>query len=157
MISSSSSTSQSLINQIIKTIDLNHNQYQSRFPQPTLNLLSCSTFLIATNSPSSTSLAWYTTPKEPLPMALVSVKEISCCLSGPWPFVATTVVCLHMSRPDNGEQGCMALEISFNFICPPYEVHCWWIILKMNKNTKYKIEETDLKKNRKKKLLLMSI
>lgn len=36
----------------------------------TLNRLSCSTFFIATSSPVRKSLAWYTTPNEPLPATL---------------------------------------------------------------------------------------
>lgn len=39
----------------------------------TLNLLSCNTFLMATSSPESQSLAWYTTPNDPFPITLVSV------------------------------------------------------------------------------------
>ena len=40
----------------------------------TLNLLSCRTFLIATRSPLSHNLAWYTTPNEPFPITCV-IKE----------------------------------------------------------------------------------
>ena len=36
----------------------------------TLNRRSCKTFLIATVSPVSIAVAWYTMPKEPLPMTL---------------------------------------------------------------------------------------
>ncbi len=60
----------------------------------TLNRLSCRTFLIATSSLESHSLAWYTTPNEPLPITLVSVYETSCGRSEPCPGVATTVVTL---------------------------------------------------------------
>lgn len=67
--------------------------------KPTLNLLSCKTFLMATSSPVSHNLAWKTTPKLPFPMTLVSEYETSCGLSGPWPGVATTVVTLDPSLP----------------------------------------------------------
>lgn len=49
----------------------------------TLNLLSCSTFLIATVSPVSHNLALYTTPKLPLPITIVSVYDTSNGRSGP--------------------------------------------------------------------------
>lgn len=65
----------------------------------TLNRLSWRTFLIATISPESQSFAWYTTPKLPLPMTLVSVYATSWGRSGPAPGVATTVVTLLPSLP----------------------------------------------------------
>lgn len=65
----------------------------------TLNLLSWRTFLMATISPESQSFAWYTTPKLPLPMTLVSVYATSWGRSGPAPGVATTVVTLLPSLP----------------------------------------------------------
>jgi len=46
----------------------------------TLKRLSCKTFLIAMSSASfgaPTSFAWYTTPKEPFPMTLQLLYEIS--------------------------------------------------------------------------------
>ena len=41
---------------------------------PTLNLLSCRTFLMATISWVSMSRAWYTTPNDPLPITYEEVK-----------------------------------------------------------------------------------
>lgn len=76
----------------------------------TLNRLSWRTFLIATISPESQSFAWYTTPKLPLPMTLVSVYATSWGRSGPAPGVATTVVTLLPSLP----AGYIALPIETN-------------------------------------------
>ncbi len=70
----------------------------------TLKRLSCRTFLMATSSPVSLSLAWYTTPNDPLPMTLVSVYDTSCGRSGPCPGVATTVVTLLPSLPKTSIQ-----------------------------------------------------
>lgn len=43
-----------------------------------LNLLSCRTFLIATTSPVSTTLASKTTPKDPLPIILSAEYDMFC-------------------------------------------------------------------------------
>lgn len=78
---------------------LNSNFQMRKFQMQTLKRLSCSTFLMATSSPLSHSLAWNTTPKLPLPMTLVSEYDTSWGRSGPWPGVATTVVTLEPSLP----------------------------------------------------------
>lgn len=87
------------------------NTYSNPSPPQklTLNLLSCNTFLIATSSPVSQSVAWKTTPKLPLPITLVSVYDTSCGLSGPWPAVATTVVTFEPSLPVGGKEKAGAL------------------------------------------------
>ncbi len=61
--------------------------------------LSCRTFLIATRSLLPISLAWYTTPNDPLPITLASVYEISSVSSSPLPLVAITVVSFEGSLP----------------------------------------------------------
>lgn len=70
----------------------------------TLNLLSWSTFFMATISWLSMSRAWYTTPKEPFPITLMSVYETSWGRSGPCPGVATTVVTFPLSPKHTTKQ-----------------------------------------------------
>lgn len=82
----------------------------------TLNRLSWSTFLMATISPESHSFAWYTTPKLPFPMTLVSVYDTSWGLSGPWPGVATTVVTLPPSLPEYGPAEIGQIKIKIEYV-----------------------------------------
>lgn len=70
----------------------------------TLNLLSWSTFFMATISWLSMSRAWYTTPNEPFPITLMSVYETSWGRSGPCPGVATTVVTFPLSPKHTTKQ-----------------------------------------------------
>lgn len=73
----------------------------------TLKRLSCNTFLIAISSPSfcePTSLAWKTTPKEPFPMTLQLVYEISL-VSADFPSDAITLTTLcGSSIAENGKR-----------------------------------------------------
>lgn len=54
-----------------------------------LNRLSCSTFLMATTSRVSSSVAWNTTPKDPCPMMRSAEYEMVC--SSPLPVVVVVV------------------------------------------------------------------